>query len=199
MKTFSREAIDDFKRDALDLYWLCFLLTGRRDLSIEIVADAVVPDSHPSREEWGRVISWPRRIVLAKALAAIRTELAESAHRTEVAREKQVEALRAPAVDENFTKEEIEDALLTIDLFPRAAVVLLVFESVQIADAVSLLNAGAELIREAQAIGLQQFTRNIITRKGLTTPNPSQRWEFGRSLRPKKPARLSLRPSMQTE
>jgi integrase len=198
MNTFSKEAIDDLKRDAADLYWLSFLLTGRRDLSIEIAADAVAPDdSTPFFARWMR--SWSRRIVLVKALAAIRTELGESADRTKVARDKQAEALPAPAVDENFTKEEIEEALLAIDLFPRAAVVLLIFEGVRIAEAVSLLNADAELIRKAQAMGLQQFARNIVTRKGLTTPKPSRRWEFGRSLRPKKLARLSLQPSMQTE
>ena len=198
MNTFSQEAIDDLKRDAVDLYWLCFLLTGRRDLSIEIAADAAAPDdSTPFFAGWMR--SWSRRIVLARALAAIHTELSASAHQTEVARDKQAEALPATAVDENFTKEEIEEALLAIDLFPRAAVVLLIFEGVRIAEAVSLLNADAELIRKAQAMGLQQFARNIVTRKSLTTPKPSRRWEFGRSLRPKKLARLSLQPSMQTE
>jgi hypothetical protein len=127
METFSQEAIDDLKRDAADLYWLSFLLTGRRDLSIEIAADAAAPDdSTPFFARWMR--SWSRRIVLARALAAIQTELAESAHRTEVAGEMQVEALLAPAVDENFTKTEIEEALLTIDLFPRAVLVLLIFE-----------------------------------------------------------------------
>ena len=173
-------------------------MTGRRDLSIEIAANAVATsDSTLFFTRWMQ--SWSRRIVLARALAAIHTELAASAHQTEVARDEQAEALPAPAVDENLTKEEIENALLAIDLFPRAVLVLLIFEGVRISEAVSLLNADAELIRKAQAMGLQQFARTIVTRKGLTTPKPDRRWEFRRSLRPKKLARLPLQPSMQTE
>ena len=51
-------------------------------------------------------------------------------------------------------KAHIEEALLAIDAFPRAAVILLIFESVPLADAATLLDADASLIRKAQAIGV---------------------------------------------
>ena len=41
--------IEDAKRSAADLYWLAFLLTGRRDLSIDIAAAGAVAmaDANP--------------------------------------------------------------------------------------------------------------------------------------------------------
>jgi DNA-directed RNA polymerase specialized sigma24 family protein len=149
-------------KDAADLYWLTFLLTGRRDVSIDIAADAAASqdEGQPFFAAWMR--AWSRRIVIAKALAAIRDELAESARRTELARVDQSAARpRDWSLSPHMNKSRIEEALLAIDVFPRAAVLLLVFEGVQIADAAALLDRDATLVRKAHAIGLREFTANL--------------------------------------
>ena len=149
-------------KDAADLYWLAYLLTGRRDVSIDIAADAAVSrdEGEPFFAGWMR--AWSRRIVIAKALAAIRDELAESARRTELARVDESTA-RQPdwSLSPYLNKSRIEEALLAIDVFPRAAVVLLVFEGVRIADATALLDRDAALVRKAHAVGLREFMANL--------------------------------------
>ena len=59
------------------------------------------------------------------------------------------------------TQADLQEALLSIDLFPRAALLLLVFEGIRMADAVILLDADPALIRKAQAIGLHELTANL--------------------------------------
>ncbi len=145
-------------RDAADLYWLAYLLTGRHEISIDIVVEtSASPDFFAG---WMR--AWSRRIVISKALGSIRAELQESARRTEQARFKQSGAPNpewSPIA--HTTKSRIEKALLAMDLFPRAAVLLSFFENVPIADLVPLLDADARLIRKAQAIGLRELTANL--------------------------------------
>src|SRR5438477_56022 len=57
---------------ATDLYRLAFLLTGERDLSIEVTVEVVdlASGNNPFFANW--MIGWSRRLVIAKALAARR-------------------------------------------------------------------------------------------------------------------------------
>jgi hypothetical protein len=152
---------------AASLHWLAYLLTGRREASIEIAADTLAADdsANPYFSTWKA--AWARRVVIAKALAEVRDELAASARRTELKSvNNRVMPPRDWMLDPDTTKIEIENALLAIDLFPRAAVLLLVFEHVPIADAIVLLDADAGLIRKAQAIGLRELTSNLAGAEG---------------------------------
>lgn len=154
----------DLRTGAVDLYRVCFILTGQQDLSMEIAADGVTEDYRNGlSREWMRGCS--RKVVLAKALKAVRQELVESARRTEIARDEEPNLLRALAANEDITTTDIEEALFDIDLFPRAVLVLLVFEKIGIADAVTMLEADAGLIRKAQVIGLRGFTENVVLKK----------------------------------
>ena len=168
MNAVNRRTIVDLRTEVADLYWVCFVLSGLQQLSIEIAADVAAQD-YPTGffSEWMHGRS--RRIALARALEAIRQELAESARRTDLARDEELSALPALSVNEDITKIDIEEALFDIDLFPRAALVLLVFEKIPIADAINLLDADAALVRKAQIIGLRRFTNNILRKKGLPT------------------------------
>lgn len=149
------------EKAAVNLYWLVFLLTGRRDISIDIAAEAAGSDDRedPFFADWMR--GWYRRLVIVKALAAIHDDLAESARRTQTARFTTHKVPRNWSLGPDVTKEDLERALLGIDLFPRAAVLLLVFEGIRIADAVSLLDARPDLLKKAQAIGLSELTANL--------------------------------------
>jgi hypothetical protein len=138
---------EDIRKDAADLWWLAFLLTGRQDLSIEIASDAAVSAADyasPFFADWMR--GWQRRLVIGRALTAIHDELTESARLTQIAR---VHGLAggSAALKRNWslspdtTQADLQEALLSIDLFPRAALLLLVFEGIRMADAVILLDA----------------------------------------------------------
>ena len=150
---------------AASLYWLGFLLTGRRDISIDIAAAAVGSEDpdNPFFGDWMR--GWYRRLVIGKALAAIHDDLAESAHQTETARFTTSKVPRNWSLGPAVTKEDLERALLAIDLFPRVVVLLLVFEGMRIADAASLLNATPDSLKKAQAIGLAELTANLAGSK----------------------------------
>ena len=134
-------------KDAIDLYWLAFLLTGCPDISVDIAADTAASHDHanPFFASWMR--AWARKIVIGKALAAIRNELAESARRTEVARLDRWAALpRDWTLSPNTNKTQIAEALLAMDVFPRAALLLLTFEGLWITDVATLLDVDADLV-----------------------------------------------------
>jgi DNA-directed RNA polymerase specialized sigma24 family protein len=156
----------DIKKGAVDLYWLAFLLTGRQDTSIDIAADAAASWDYANQffEDWMR--NWQRRLVMAKALGAIHEELADSARRTKIAHAGSSGTPRNWSLGPDTTKDDLERALLAIDLFPRAALLLLVFERLRIADAAILLDADQDLLKKAQVLGLRELTANLAARTG---------------------------------
>jgi len=165
--------------DTDDLYWLAFLLTGRRDMSIDIAADAAASAGSANRFFADWMQGWRRRLVIGKALSAIRDELADSARRTERTRFKSSSILRNWSLSPDTTKADLERALLAIDLFPRAAVLVLVFEGIRIADATSLLDASPELLKKAQAIGLSELTANLAGTRAAAS-SVRRKWDIRR-------------------
>src|SRR6266852_2292190 len=109
-------------------------------------------DANPFFSAW--MVAWSRRVFIAKALATIRNELAASARRTA---SKGAEKIALPprnwTLDRDTTKVQLESALLTIDVFPRCALVLSVFEGVSLEDVALLLDSERDLVRKAQMIG----------------------------------------------
>jgi DNA-directed RNA polymerase specialized sigma24 family protein len=173
MTTETAKNTDDSRKHVTDLYWLAFLLTERQDLSIEIASDSAVTEDHssPFFADWMR--GWQRRLVIGRAITAIRDELADSARRTQLARVNgPAAAPRNWSLSPDTTKAELQEALLSIDLFPRAVLLLLVFEGIRMADAATLLDADPALIRKAQAIGLRELTANLA---GMNSPEGQRR------------------------
>ena len=166
--------IEDAMKDAADLYRVAFLLTGRSDISIDIASDVAVlqDDGNPFFAAWMR--TWSRRIAISKAIATIRDELADSARRTKLA---PVDRWAAPppnwSLSPDRTMTEIEEALLAIDLFSRAVLLLLIFEGVRIRDVAILLDADVELVRKAQVIGLRELTASLAKNKHHAAPESS--------------------------
>jgi DNA-directed RNA polymerase specialized sigma24 family protein len=152
---------EDIRKHAADLYWLAFLLTGRQDLSIDIAADTAISSDYasPFFAEWMR--GWQRRLVIGRALTAIHDELADSARRVQLARVNGSATQRNWSLSPDTTKADLQQALFSIDPFPRAALLLRVFEGIRTADAAILLDADPALIRKAQAIGLRELTANL--------------------------------------
>jgi len=165
MKTEGAKNTAEIEKATVDLYRLAFLLTGRQDFSIDVAADAVTSQDYANSffADWMR--GWRRRLVIAKALAAIHDELADSARRTEIASTANSRMPRNWSLSPDTTKADLEGALLAIDLFPRATLLLLVFEGLRVADAAALLNADPDLLKKAQAIGLRELTANLAETK----------------------------------
>jgi len=134
------------------LYWLAFLLTGQCERSIDIAVEAVTSAGAFS----------PRRMVIAKALAALRDELAASACRT---KSRELHSAAMPAGDrtlDNFiSKVQLERAMLGIDILPRAALLVSIFEGVPVEDTAVLLEAPPELVIKARMLGLADLTANL--------------------------------------
>ena len=138
---------------AVDLHWLATVLTGCPETAVDVTVQVTdsAGDEKVFFSNW--MSAWARRLVIAKALAAVARELAASACRTALKGEEH-SALppRSWVLDEGTTKSDLEHALLSMDLFPRAAVLLLLFEGVPLEDAAVLLDAEPQLVRKARRL-----------------------------------------------
>ena len=164
------QTLEQAGKRVADLYWLAFLLTGHRGLSIDVTLEAVAfPDEANSFfSAW--MLAWSRRVFIAKALAAIRDELAASARRTASKRlEKAALPPRNWTLDRDTTKAQLERALLAIDAFPRCALLLSVFEGLSLEDVALLLDGERDLVRKARMIGLRELTRNLARIQSWTS------------------------------
>jgi DNA-directed RNA polymerase specialized sigma24 family protein len=156
------QAVDQVNGRIADLYWLAYLLTGQSEPSLDLAIEAMEEEDREGGffSQW--MLAWSRRVVIAKALAAIRGELAQSAVRTEAERGGRLPV--APpnwVLDRGTSKLQLEAALLDLDVFPRCAVLLSVFEGMSLEDAATLLDVDRNLVRKGQAAGLRELTRKL--------------------------------------
>src|SRR5882672_10983671 len=115
--------LEQANQHAADLHWLAFLLTGRREPSGEMAAETVPSQDYASPQFSTWMLAWARRIVISKALSAIREELQASAQRTN---SKRISKPALPngnwALDQSPRIVPPERALLAIDSFPRVVI-----------------------------------------------------------------------------
>ena len=64
----------------------------------------------------------------------------------------------------------MERALLAIDIFPRCALLLSLFENFPLEDAATLLNEDPKLVAAARTIGLVELVRNLAQSPDSTVP-----------------------------
>jgi DNA-directed RNA polymerase specialized sigma24 family protein len=167
---FADSSKDPNDPNGFRIYRLAFLLTGHREPSFDLTVDALdfQDESNPFFSTW--MLAWSRRVFIAKALAAIRDELAASARRTASRRvEKHALPPRNWTLDRDMAKVGLESALLAIDVFPRCALLLSVFEGMPLEDVAILLDGEMDLVRKAQMIGLRDLTRNLARIQGWTS------------------------------
>src|SRR5260370_17763402 len=139
--------LDRTAQAAADLQWLATLLTGSHDVAADATIEAIASSGDRNAFFSTRMRAWSRRMVIARALAAVREDLAASARRMELGRSED-SAFPPPswALDRGTTKSDLEHALLRIDLFPRAALLLLVYERVPLNDPTILLDQQPALL-----------------------------------------------------
>ena len=153
-----------------EYYWLAFLLTGDRERSVRAFTNALDlwDETNPVFREF--MVSWPRRLIIAAALATTDAELRESMLRTEGLQDR--DFAKPDGLPSNIrvgartSGSELERAILAIDMFPRCALLLTVFEGLPIEDVASLLNADEALVRTAQARGSIELTHQLALGRG---------------------------------
>jgi hypothetical protein len=156
-----------------NLYWLAFLLTGDREISINAAADAATSDeaSNPFFSAW--IGKWARKIAISKALAAIRNEIRDSAGKTRRRlAEERVPARRKAAESEGLDKAVLERALLVMDGFLRCVIVLSVLEGLGLEDVATLLDADREFIEDALTLAIHDLTRHFSSPSRQISPAP---------------------------
>jgi hypothetical protein len=147
---------------AADLYWLAFLLTGHSQLSVDLTLEAL--DFGSAGKSVLSLLARSRRAVIAKALAAMRDELTASACRMRSPHhETAIIPDRTWSLDPSTTKVQLEHALLAIDMFPRCAVLLTVFEGMRPDEAAALLDSEPDLVQEGRMAGLRNMTSILST------------------------------------
>jgi len=145
-----------------ELYWLAFLLTGDRERSVQAYTGALNSEAPaPALQKF--VLSWARRLVIVGALGTIRRQLRESELRTRPATKSELTGLaRSASMDRaDFTKQELEAALLAMDVFVRCAVILTIFERLPVKEAAELLGADENSVKSAQARGVTEMTWRV--------------------------------------
>lgn len=144
------------------LYWVAFLLTGHKELSARVTIDALSSEYGLDCMSSPRLRALLRRTVIKSALAETQTELSRSLHqfasqRTDLGPITVMDKLADPPIGQ----AKLEEALLAIELFPRCALLLTVFERFPMQDAETLLHCNRNLIQAGQVRGLTDLARNL--------------------------------------
>ena len=161
---------DEANDRAVELYWLAYLLTGDRAPSGDLALEALDAENQASRFFSNWMLGWSRRVVISKALAAVGAELGASVRRTGLRRVRRTVPLpRNWQIAPETTKLQLERALLAIDLFPRCALVLSIFERLSPDDTAVLLGCDIEAVRKGQVIGLVELTCNLTRMQSGTS------------------------------
>jgi DNA-directed RNA polymerase specialized sigma24 family protein len=145
-----------------DLYWLGFILSGDRELTLQTMIEAVeLKDAaNPFFASW--FVQWSRKVFIAKVLGRVPREASAQELRTRLQRlEAEAGRGRIAPASPTMDKADLERALLSIDSLPRRALILTVFERLSLEDAGILLNADRESVKTAAAIGLIELSRNL--------------------------------------
>jgi len=155
-----------YMHEMSEAFRLTFLLTGDQAVSVAVAMEGLDLNdaANPFFQNW--MAAWARKLVIDKALGAVRAELEASRLRTETRHFEYSTGLeRFPPLDWRLDpatdKVQLDRALLAVDIFPRCALLLLVFENMPLEDAVVLLDADRELLATAKAIGLIDLVRNL--------------------------------------
>ncbi len=153
-----------------DLYWLGYLLTGDRERSVQAVIETLeMPDVADQFFE-GWMVTWSRKIFIAKVLRCIESKTCPSELRTRLRR---LQSLTPRGfnrkIDQAAGKPELERALLAIESLPRCAVLLRVFEKLSIDDIGILLNVDCKSVKIATAIGMIELANNLARNRNSSS------------------------------
>jgi hypothetical protein len=137
------------------LYWIAFILTGCEATSVNVTAEVLSTKS-------GNL----RRTVVIQSVAAKESDLRLARDRYQRQAEYGLVSEFRAGLDAMPDFFDVRNALLAIDLFPRYALLLTVFEGFSVRDAAMCLDSNEQSICDARSDGLLSLARNM-------TPVPS--------------------------
>ena len=140
-----------FEEQSSELFSLAFLLTGDTERSVEAFDRALDYDDSEN----------PRERIIGEALGTMRTELRTSRQRTAQMTEDAACVEARLQSRPEIPQGDFEEAVISIDAFPRCAMLLTIFEGMSIRAASALLHADEALTRVAQRIGIVELTRHL--------------------------------------
>jgi hypothetical protein len=146
------------------LYWLAFILTGCEDISVSVTAEVLSMangNEHPSE------ITRLRRAVITQSVAAKESEFRSARDSYKPQADYPFESELRAGLDAMPDFCQALNALLTIGLFPRHALLLTVFEGFSVRDAAKCLDSNEESIRGARRDGLMSLARNMTPVQSL--------------------------------
>jgi hypothetical protein len=153
------------------LYWLAFLLTESQEISTRVIVEVLSSENgieamcHPSNCNPSichrAAITRLRRAVIARSLAAKASELAWARDQYEGNRNYNLERAFSRGLDVIPDFRRVQQALLAIDLFPRYALLLTVFEGLSVREAATFLHSDRRSICEARTGALVSLARNV--------------------------------------
>jgi DNA-directed RNA polymerase specialized sigma24 family protein len=148
-----------------ELLSLAYLLTGDAEVSLAAVAE--MRGGGGFFDDW--MEAWARRVAVSKALGGVHSQLAASIARARQAarREPADGAFSAPqGGDRAVTEAQLRDALFALDLFPRCALVLAVYERMPFADVAVLLGVEEKFLAKVLAASARELARNLALEQG---------------------------------
>src|ERR1700758_3871679 len=113
-----------FEDQAVELHWLAYLFTGSHDRGFRAFTKALDSEDYGNPAMTDFMMSWSRKLVIGASLETIRPQLQESAWSTRLAEDPDPATVAAVRPAGSMTTPEFERALLSIDLFPRCALLL---------------------------------------------------------------------------
>ena len=158
-----------YKEDPAGLLWLSGLITGDLESGVDIVAQSICVDDAANDFFAGWMSKWSRKLVIANSLTRVAADLRRSAQRTRSgSSDTKPVALPLPEwpADHAVNKAQLQNALAAIDLFPRCAVLLTVFEKLSIEEASLLLGVDRKLVIQARVTGLARLAYNLAVEQG---------------------------------
>lgn len=161
------ELAEAFEKNSSELYWLAYLLTGNVEHSVEAFDRALDFDEEDKTTFSEFMNAWARKLVVVEALGTMETELRISIERTARLAGEEQPAVTKPARRRKISREEFEEAAVSIDVFPRCAMLLTIFEGMTLGQAAILLNADQNQTAAAQRIGIVQLTRYLAGEGGV--------------------------------
>ncbi len=154
--------VEDAYGLASNLYWIAFLLTARTELSFNVVMEVLDSENGLELIPSPQTLLHLRRRVVTKALEAIREQVSDSAQQTALRLSDRDDCvISSSPICSDLSHAQLEKVLFTIDVFPRCALLLTVFEGLHLDDVAELLHTDRELIRRGREAGLWELTRSV--------------------------------------
>ena len=145
------------------LEWLTSQITGDKVSEPEGALELLVPRETENATFARWIRAWSRKLAIARALGTVAAELKVSASSMELVDPTQLRKLVRRNLDwlSSVNRVVLERGIAAIDLFPKAVLLLTVFEKLSLADVAILMRVPKETVTNAKAIALRELSRAL--------------------------------------